>query len=170
MESDRQPAIARREGNTASGLELDRADPQRAARSRRAILVRAFSTWFEMVNMAEKVHRIRRRRQYFNEGKTQPRGIIEAVNKLKAQGLSLEDVRRLMLQMWIEPVFTAHPTESTRRTILRKQQKIAQLLLKRLGLAEHRQRDARAVGSHSERDHVGLADGGEFTRASDGRR
>ena len=41
-----------------------------------------------------------------------------------------EDVRRLMLQMWIEPVFTAHPTESTRRTILRKQQKIAQLLLK----------------------------------------
>ena len=40
-----------------------------------------------------------------------------------------------MLEMWIEPVFTAHPTESTRRTILRKQQKIAQLLLGRLGLS-----------------------------------
>src|SRR6185295_7708814 len=36
---------------------------------------------------------------------------------------------------WSEPVFTAHPTESTRRTILRKQQKIAQLLLGRLGLS-----------------------------------
>ena len=40
-----------------------------------------------------------------------------------------------MIEMWIEPVFTAHPTESTRRTILRKQQKIAQLLLGRLGLS-----------------------------------
>jgi phosphoenolpyruvate carboxylase len=98
-------------------------------------LVRAFSTWFEMVNMAEKVHRIRRRRQYLNEGKTQPGGIIEAITRLKAQGLTLADVRVLMIEMWIEPVFTAHPTESTRRTILRKQQKIAQLLLGRLGLS-----------------------------------
>ena len=40
-----------------------------------------------------------------------------------------------MIEIWIEPVFTAHPTESTRRTILRKQQKIAQLLLGRLGLS-----------------------------------
>src|SRR5690606_19404383 len=42
---------------------------------------------------------------------------------------------RLMLSMWIEPVFTAHPTESTRRTLLRKQQKVAQLLLSRIGLS-----------------------------------
>ncbi|HEY5759829.1 MAG TPA: phosphoenolpyruvate carboxylase [Steroidobacter sp.] len=134
VESDRQAAIARRDGDTASGRELTertRNVPPELARD----LVRAFSTWFEMVNMAEKVHRIRRRRQYLNESKTQPSGIIEAVNKLKAQGLSLEDIWRMMLQMWIEPVFTAHPTESTRRTILRKQQKIAQLLLKRIGLA-----------------------------------
>ena len=134
VESDRQNAIARREGDNECARELaeqTRNVPPELARD----LVRSFSTWFEMVNMAEKVHRIRRRRQYFNEGKTQPSGVIEAVNKLKEQGLSLEDVRRLLLHMWIEPVFTAHPTESTRRTILRKQQKIAQLLMKRLGLA-----------------------------------
>lgn len=133
VESDRQDAIARREGDTECARELaerTRNVPPELARD----LVRAFSTWFEMVNMAEKVHRIRRRRQYFNEGKTQPSGVLDAITKLKAQGLSLDDVRRLLLQMWIEPVFTAHPTESTRRTILRKQQKIAQLLLKRLGL------------------------------------
>jgi phosphoenolpyruvate carboxylase len=88
-----------------------------------------------MVNMAEKVHRIRRRRQYLNEGKTQPSGIIEALTKLRSQGLGLDAIRRLMIEIWIEPVFTAHPTESTRRTILRKQQKIAQLLLGRLGLS-----------------------------------
>lgn len=134
VESDRQNAIARREGDKECARELaeqTRNVPPEQARD----LVRAFSTWFEMVNMAEKVHRIRRRRAYFNEGKTQPSGVMEAVNKLKEQGLSLEDVWRLMLQMWVEPVFTAHPTESTRRTILRKQQKIAQLLLQRLGLA-----------------------------------
>ncbi len=134
VESDRQNAIARRDGDKECARELaeqTRNVPPEQARD----LVRAFSTWFEMVNMAEKVHRIRRRRAYINEGTTQPSGVIEAINKLKAQGLSLEDVWRLMLQMWIEPVFTAHPTESTRRTILRKQQKIAQLLLGRLGLA-----------------------------------
>ncbi|MBL8269176.1 phosphoenolpyruvate carboxylase [Steroidobacter sp.] len=134
VESDRQDAIARRDGDNQCARDLTertRNVPPEQARD----LVRAFSTWFEMVNMAEKVHRIRRRRAYFNEGKTQPSGVIEAVHKLKEQGLSLDAVRRLLLQMWIEPVFTAHPTESTRRTILRKQQKIAQLLLKRLGLA-----------------------------------
>lgn len=134
VESDRQAAIARREGDAEGArllAERTRDVPPAEARD----LVRAFSTWFEMVNMAEKVHRIRRRRQYINEGKTQPGGIPEAVARLKQQGLSLDDVRRLMLETWIEPVFTAHPTESTRRTILRKQQKIAQLLLGRLGLA-----------------------------------
>jgi phosphoenolpyruvate carboxylase len=134
VETDRQAAIARREGDPGGEKELAIRTcnvPPAAARD----LVRAFSTWFEMVNMAEKVHRIRRRRQYLNEGATQPSGILDAITRLKAQGLDLPDIRHLMLEMWIEPVFTAHPTESTRRTILRKQQKIAQLLLGRLGLS-----------------------------------
>jgi len=133
VEADRLAAIARREGDAAGAARLAaniRNIPSADARD----LVRAFSTWFEMVNMAEKVHRIRRRRHYLNEGETQPGGIDEAVAKLKAQGLPLSDVRRLMLELWIEPVLTAHPTESTRRTILRKQQRVAQLLLGRLGL------------------------------------
>ncbi|HWK73180.1 MAG TPA: phosphoenolpyruvate carboxylase [Povalibacter sp.] len=134
VESDRQAAIAQREGEAEGAVQLvvrTRDVPAAQARD----LVRAFSTWFEMVNMAEKAHRIRRRRQYFNEDATQPGGIEEAIATLKEKGLALADIRQLMLQMWIEPVFTAHPTESTRRTILRKQQKIAQLLLGRLGLS-----------------------------------
>lgn len=134
VEQDRQAAIARRDGSAEGALELaTRTRDVPAAQARD--LVRAFSLWFEMVNMAEKVHRIRRRRQYLNEGTTQPGGIIEALTKLKAQGLGLDEIRRLMIEIWIEPVFTAHPTESTRRTILRKQQRIAQLLLGRLGLS-----------------------------------
>ena len=170
VESDRQAAIARREGDAEGARQLaerTRNVPPAEARD----LVRAFSTWFEMVNMAEKVHRIRRRRQYINEGKTQPGGMLEAINKLKAQGLTLEDVRRLMLQMWIEPVFTAHPTESTRRTILRKQQKIAQAAAGTVGdRHQHRGRDARHLGPDSRRNHFRLADGREFARTPDHRR
>lgn len=133
VEEDRRAAIARREGDPRGAqllVQRTRDVPPAQARD----LVRAFSMWFEMVNTAEKVHRIRRRRQYLNEGLKQPGGLVEAIEQLKTRGLDLMDVRRLMLRMWIEPVFTAHPTESTRRTILRKQQKIAQLLLSRLGL------------------------------------
>ncbi|HEY5807466.1 MAG TPA: phosphoenolpyruvate carboxylase, partial [Povalibacter sp.] len=134
VEGARQAAIAQREGDAEGAVQLvvrTRDVPAALARD----LVRAFSTWFEMVNMAEKVHRIRRRRQYLNEGATQPGGIEEAILTLRDKGLQLPDIRQLMLQMWLEPVFTAHPTESTRRTILRKQQKIAQLLLGRIGLS-----------------------------------
>lgn len=134
VEANRQAAIARRQGDGSGTTQLAvslRDIPADVARD----LVRAFSTWFDMVNMAEKVHRIRRRRQYMNEGVKQPGGIEEAIAKLKAKGLTLPELRRMMLELWIEPVLTAHPTESTRRTLLRKQQKVAQLLLSRIGLA-----------------------------------
>lgn len=134
VEGDRRAAIAHRDGDLRGEQVLvqgTRNVPPGEARD----ILRAFSLWFEMVNMAEKVHRIRRRRQYMNEGSVQPGGLNEAVEQMKAHGLALPDVRRLLLGMWIEPVFTAHPTESTRRTILRKQQRIAQLLLSRIGLS-----------------------------------
>src|SRR5690606_11192836 len=86
-------------------------------------------------NMAARVQRIRRRRQYMSEGARQPGGVLDAMFQLRERGVDLAEIRRLMLESWIEPVFTAHPIESTRRTILRKQQKIAQLLLGRLGLS-----------------------------------
>ena len=80
--------------------------------------------------------RIRRRRQYLSgDGTPQPGGIEEAINTLKAKGLTLVDIRKLLLELWVEPVLTAHPTELTRRTILRKQQTVAESLLRRLDLA-----------------------------------
>ena len=134
VEGDRQVALARRGGDAEASTELAARTKGREAASARD-LVRAFSTWFQMVNMAEKVHRIRRRRQYLNDTSTpQPGGIDEALQKLKAKGLQLEDVRKLLQAIWIEPVMTAHPTESKRRTILRKQQLVAELLLGRLDL------------------------------------
>ena len=96
-------------------------------------LTRAFSTWFQAVNTAEKVHRVRRRRQYLaDSGAVQPGGIAECIARLKEEGYSLEQSLALIATISIEPRFTPHPTESTRRTILRKQQRIAQDLLDRL--------------------------------------
>ena len=79
---------------------------------------------------------MRRRRQYLDDSSTaQPGGIADCIARLKREGLSLDQMLSLIGSMSIEPVFTAHPTESTRRTILRKQQRIAQDLLDRLNPA-----------------------------------
>jgi phosphoenolpyruvate carboxylase len=83
-----------------------------------------------MVNTAEKVHRIRRRREYMQEvGQYQPGGLEETLVKLKAAGLDMPALQRLLDSLSIEPVFTAHPTEPTRRTILRKEQHIVRRLI-----------------------------------------
>ncbi|HSC08047.1 MAG TPA: phosphoenolpyruvate carboxylase [Steroidobacteraceae bacterium] len=132
VEGDRVAAIRRREGDPEGAHELTlrvRGRPPAVARD----LVRAFSTWFQAVNLAEKVHRIRRRRQYFvSESAPQPQGVGDCLVKLKQAGFTLEQTLELIGRMRIEPVFTAHPTESTRRTLLRKQLHIAQLLFERM--------------------------------------
>jgi phosphoenolpyruvate carboxylase len=133
VELDRTIAIRRRNGDQAAGAELAarvQGRPTAVARD----LERAFSMWFQAVNIAEKVHRIRRRREYFlsDSAKPQPGGVEDAIHQLKASGLPLEEVLSLLESLRIEPVFTAHPNESTRRTILRKQQRVAGLLFDRL--------------------------------------
>ncbi len=133
VEHDRVAAIGRREGDAKASAELlarVQGRPPHLARD----LVRAFSSWFQVVNLAEKVHRIRRRREYFlkDSDRPQPGGVQDALANLKAEGITLDDVLSLIGSLRIEPVFTAHPTESTRRTILRKQQHVAELLLDRL--------------------------------------
>ncbi len=106
--------------------------PPGARRTAATDLTRAFSLWFMAVNTAEQAHRVRRRREYLsNSGTAQPGGIADCIARLQRDGLSLPQALELIGTMSIEPVFTAHPTESTRRTILRKQQHIADDLLER---------------------------------------
>ena len=129
VESARLRAIRRREGNEKPGEELDSLvkdlDPGTATQ-----LIRGFSTYFQMVNTAEKVHRIRRRRDYLRDVRIyQPGGLEDSLIKLKASGMDIDGLQALLNSMSIEPVFTAHPTESTRRTILRKEQNIVKHLV-----------------------------------------
>lgn len=133
VELDRVAAIRGRAGESGARAELAasvRDRPPALARD----LVRAFSTWFQAVNLAERVHRIRRRRDYFlkDSQRSQPGGVEDAIAALKAQGWTLAETLELIETLSIEPVFAAHSAESTRRTLLRKQQRIAQRLLERL--------------------------------------
>jgi len=132
VEGDRLAAIGRRQGDPDECVQLVVRTRDRAPAEARE-LIHAFSTWFQMVNMAEKVHRVRRRRQYMNDSSTpQPGGLEDCFAKLRARGMTLPQVVALLGEISIEPVFTAHPTESTRRTLLRQRQRIARLLIDRL--------------------------------------
>ncbi|MCP3964672.1 MAG: phosphoenolpyruvate carboxylase [bacterium] len=131
VEGARIAAIRRREGGlSASGLEaeLTALDPALADQ-----LVRGFSTYFQVVNLAERIHRIRRRRDYLRAGAAPQRGSLEDVfQRLSDAGIDADSVRALLAAVEIEPVFTAHPTEATRRAILEKHQAIARRLVERM--------------------------------------
>jgi len=122
VERVRTTAIARRQTGeppqSLAGL-LDGLAPERAES-----LIRAFGTYFQVVNIAERVHRIRRRRDYQRAGsaRPQPDGLHDTLSKLKAQGVTLEELAQWLPRIDVEPVFTAHPTEAVRRALLEKEQ------------------------------------------------
>ncbi|RPE75899.1 phosphoenolpyruvate carboxylase [Vulcaniibacterium tengchongense] len=128
VERLRRAAIRRRERNAPvaelaealSGIELDRAGD----------LVRAFATYFQAVNLAERVHRIRRRRDYERSGAAaQPGGLRDVIGKLAAEGVGRDEIAALLGRLRIEPVFTAHPTEAVRRALLEKERQIVACLI-----------------------------------------
>ena len=132
VEEVRRAAIGRRESPTGEcagleGLLTDRTPGEAND------LVRAFSTYFQVVNLAEQVHRIRRGRSYLMEGATPQTGsLAEVLRRLADDGVPEEETLRLIAEASVEPVFTAHPTEATRRVVLEKQARIAKRLLERL--------------------------------------
>jgi len=93
-------------------------------------LARAFATYFQAVNTAEQVHRIRRRRDYQREGGVpQPESLLDVFGRLKAEGVGADELIGWLDRLWIEPVFTAHPTEAVRRSLLEKEQAIVRSLI-----------------------------------------
>ena len=116
----------------------------------------AFTLYFELVNLAEENFRIlllRGRRAELNRagqrgesGVAPLRESIEAaVAELKARGVAPAHMQTLVDRIAIELVFTAHPTESKRRTLLTKLRRLARLLLADSGLAPGQLGDPAAV-------------------------
>jgi phosphoenolpyruvate carboxylase len=93
-------------------------------------LARAFATYFQAVNTAERVHRIRRRRDYQRENSTpQPESLLDVMQRLKEQGVGADELLEWLFKLKVEPVFTAHPTEAIRRSLLEKEQAIVRALV-----------------------------------------
>src|ERR1700728_4201522 len=145
VESLRRTAIARREADAKEDLaaalrHLEKAQAlthEVSADAQTAFfLARAFAFYFELINLAETNHRKRRRRSSLLDATAEPqRGSLRGtLRRLHAAGVSRELVLALMEQICITPVFTAHPTEVARRSVMFKRRSISDLLEKLDGI------------------------------------
>ncbi len=97
-------------------------------------VIRAFSVYFQLVNIAEQHHRIRRKRYYELHTPDQPQrgSIAETFRRIKMEHKDSRGLQRhlqhVIDRLEIVPVMTAHPTEAARRTLLEKHRHIADLL------------------------------------------
>ncbi len=95
-------------------------------------VVRAFSIYFILVNAADEVNRVRLQRKNIINNDTAVVGSFDyTFKRLSEDKISIKNLERVINSLNVMPVFTAHPTEATRQTILRKILTISQLLLKR---------------------------------------
>ena len=96
-------------------------------------VIRAFTVYFHLVNTAEQYHRIRRRRAHELQAIQTPQhgSLSGLVDFLKQNALDEPAVQHLLDQLSIELVFTAHPTEATRRSLITKTRRITELLEER---------------------------------------
>jgi phosphoenolpyruvate carboxylase len=99
---------------------LERVDVATAAR-----LVRAFGTYFHLANVTEQVHRAREMQA---ERAVKGGWLARTAERIRAAGLPPAEVSALVARLAVRPVFTAHPTEAARRSILSKRRRVADLL------------------------------------------
>ena len=90
-------------------------------------MTKAFAIYFELTNLAETNHRKRRRRaaQLSPERPPQPGSIRGTLRRMRQAGITLETALEWLRRIEVIPVFTAHPTEVARRTVLFKRRRIA---------------------------------------------
>lgn len=94
-------------------------------------VIRAFTYFSHLANLAEDRHYIRRRAVYERAGRLQPGSIDATLQKLQAHGKSAKTIARTLAQAYVSPVLTAHPTEVQRKSILDAERDIAELLAER---------------------------------------
>jgi phosphoenolpyruvate carboxylase len=132
VETIRQTAVRfRREEDASAGEELNGL-LKKLTRDQTISVVRAFSYFSHLANIAEDQHHIRRRRTHVLAGSPpQPGSTGFALHKLKEAGVGKETVVTFFKDALIAPVLTAHPTEVQRKSILDAEHDIARLLAER---------------------------------------
>ena len=128
---ERVRAVAKnaRQGNDEAFRDL--ADELSARPTEEALPVaRAFAQFLGLANIAEQHHRIRRRREYLKDPDAAPQrgSCADAFARLIDAGVSADRLYDAVCRLRIELVFTAHPTEIARRTVVQRSNRIAQAL------------------------------------------
>ena len=137
VEALRQGTIRRRDAeqrgqseeaarHAAAALELVHALPVERA----VLLTRAFAFYFELINLAETNHRKRRRIALRLSGQAgRQRGSLEGTFcEMRRVGITAEEALNWLRRVLVVPVFTAHPTEAARRTVMFKRRRIGEFL------------------------------------------
>jgi len=114
-------ARARRGGDERADRQL-RALVAGLDHHRAAVVLRAISVLFDLMNMAEDRHRVRvlRDRERRSGSQPRPESIGAALEHLQQEGYTAAQIRGFLHNLDIEPVFTAHPTEAKRRSVRTK--------------------------------------------------
>jgi len=137
VEALRQGTIRRRDAearghedeairHATAALELVHSLPVERA----ILLTRAFAFYFELINLAETNHRKRRRIALRLSGRAgRQRGSLEGTFcEMRRVGITAEEALGWLRRVLIIPVFTAHPTEAARRTVMFKRRRIGEFL------------------------------------------
>ncbi|HEX9781137.1 MAG TPA: phosphoenolpyruvate carboxylase [Opitutaceae bacterium] len=136
VERLRKLAKSSRRGDTAAFTRLDESVAGFSVGEAYSVAM-AFTAYFELVNLAEENYRIvilrQRRAERLRAQPTRRHGLIResieaAVIKLKDAGVDTAEMQGIVDALHIELVFTAHPTESKRRTVLGKLRRLAEIL------------------------------------------
>jgi phosphoenolpyruvate carboxylase len=137
VEALRQGTIRRRDAearakdeeaarHAAKALELVHSLPVERA----ILLTRAFAFYFELINLAETNHRKRRRiaLQLSGEAGRQRGSLAGTLAEMRRVGISASEAMDCLKRVLIVPVFTAHPTEAARRSVMVKRRRIGEFL------------------------------------------
>ena len=137
VEALRQGTIRRRDAEAkgqseeaarlaAASLELVHSLPVERA----ILLTRAFAFYFELINLAETNHRKRRRiaLQLGGEAGRQRGSLIGTLCEMRRVGIGADEAMDWLKRVLVVPVFTAHPTEVARRSVMFKRRRIGEFL------------------------------------------
>jgi phosphoenolpyruvate carboxylase len=137
VEALRQGTIRRRDAeargkeeeaarHAAKALELVHSLPAERA----ILLTRAFAFYFELINLAETNHRKRRRMalQLSGEAGRQRGSLAGTLSSMRRVGIDAKEAMDWLRRVLVVPVFTAHPTEVARRSVMFKRRRIGEIL------------------------------------------
>ncbi|WP_435531951.1 phosphoenolpyruvate carboxylase [Roseateles amylovorans] len=105
-------------------------------------VIRAFSYFSHLANIAEDRHHVRRREIHDRDGSLQPGSLAYALEKLFEAGVRPVEVVKTLANGFVSPVLTAHPTEVQRKSILDAERAVAELVTQRDGLHTEREKAA----------------------------